>query len=92
MADAGIVYTRTDAATPEILFGLMGRGPFDPDADIEVDPIPWLELVSPADVIRVGLGAEPADFPATALPDIERAIAAAVAWVADYVENGAGIA
>lgn len=92
VADAGVAYTRSDAGTPEILSGLWGAGPLDPGEDTEVTPIPWLDLVTVADVIRVGLGHEVDTFPTAAVPDVERALFAAVAWVESYVTQGAGIA
>jgi hypothetical protein len=43
-------------------------------------------------VIRVGLSADPATFPADKLPDVERALEAAISWVSAELEGGVGFA
>lgn len=78
----GVATVRPDHAIEEMLYGLRLR---DWDVDLE-------SLVTADDVIRVGLEMDPATFPADKLGDVERALSAAVSWVAHHLQQGVGIA
>lgn len=81
VSDFGPARVLDDRQIEELLYGLRFR-----EWDIDLT-----SLVTAADVIRVGLQSNDADFGGTDA-DIERAIDAAVSWIADRVLYGAGIA
>ena len=49
-------------------------------------------LVTTDDVIRAGLMVDPATFPADRIPDVQRAIDAAVDWVTSELYGAFGVA
>lgn len=81
-ADFGPVTVRPDHTIAELLYGLRFR-----EWDVNLD-----ELVTWEDVARVGLETDPGEVTAEQQEVIERAIGAAVSWVAHYLLEGAGIA
>ncbi len=81
--DFGPVPVRSDYEIAELLYGLRLV-----NWDIDLT-----SLVTTEDVIRVGLqAANPATYPVDQLPDVQRAIDAAVAWVAVALLYGFGVA
>lgn len=81
LSEFGIATVRPDYQSDELLFGLRLT---EWDVDLTT-------LVTADDVIRVGLQTVPADFPAERIPDVERSIAAAVSWLAEYVQGPIGV-
>lgn len=77
----GMATVRPDFEIEELLYGLRFR-----EWDIDLTT-----LVTTDDVIRVGLQIDPDDWVGTEA-DVQRAIDAAISWVADRVLNGVGIA
>jgi hypothetical protein len=83
ITDFGAVLTRRDYITPEYLFGLQGT----------INTVDDLAaLITPDDVIRNGLGADPTNFPADRLVDVQREIDAAADWIATYTGGAFGVA
>jgi hypothetical protein len=82
LSEFGMAVVRPDYAITELLFGLHFR-------HLTID---WDSIVTADDVIRVGLSADPATFPADKLPDVERALEAAISWVSAELEGGVGFA
>jgi hypothetical protein len=82
LSEFGMAMVRPDYQQTELLKGLRY--------------INWEEdltaLVTSEDVIRAGLQADPSDFPEARMGDVDRAIDAAVSWVASEVLDGMGIA
>jgi hypothetical protein len=81
LTELGMSTVRPDYQIAELLFGLRLT-----EWDLALDG-----LVTPDDVIRQGLQANPATFPAERLPDVERAIDTAVSWVDTYLTEGVAV-
>ena len=79
----GTAQVRPDFEIQELLYGLRFR-----EWDIDLTT-----LVTPDDVIRLGLQLDPADLGGPLeTADVQRAIDAAVSWVAHQVLEGTGVA
>lgn len=81
ISDFGPARVLRDDQIEELLYGLRYR-----EWDIDLTT-----LATPADVIRVGLQSNDTDFGGEA-SDVERALDAAVSWIADRVLHGVGLA
>lgn len=85
VTEFGQAISRPDYQTQEYLKGLR--------TTVTVTVADLLALVSNEDVIRAGLQADPATFPAARIPDVERARTAAAAQIAlGEVEGAFGLA
>lgn len=78
----GVATVRADHEVQELLYGLRF---VNWDVDLTA-------VVATDDVVRQGMGADPATFPTEKVPDVDRAIAAAASWVANYLLNGTNVA
>jgi hypothetical protein len=83
MGEWGTPTAKPDYQIAELLFGLH-------QAIAEIDDLAG--LVTTADVIRNGLQADPATFPADRLPDVQRAIDAAADWIRSDLWAAWGVA
>jgi len=83
IGELGPVSVRPDYPTRDFLYGLHVP---------EWEVADWETLVTPDDVIRNGLGADPAQFPTDRLPDVQREIDAAVDWVKTEIHGAFGVA
>ena len=83
VSEFGQAVLKPDYLVRETLYGLHHT--------VEVDAASLMALVSAEDVIRVGLGTDPDGFPTVRLPDVDRALAAAVDWVVTNLTRSWGI-
>ena len=83
LTDFGMATVRPDYQIRELLFGLHA-------ADWTVEDL--TALVTTDEVIRAGLQADPATFPAARIPDVQRAIDAAADWISKDLEGAFGVA
>lgn len=82
LGEFGPVSVRPDYPTRDLLYGLRHT----------VDLTGLDTLVTTDDVIRNGLGADPALFPTERLPDVQREIDAAADWIRTELEEAYGVA
>jgi hypothetical protein len=82
MSEFGVVTVRPDYAIQELLFGLHF---------LDLEPV-WDDIVTAGDVIRVGLSADPDDYPVDKTADVERALVAAIDWITAELSGGVGVA
>ena len=83
ITDFGIATVRPDYQIKELLYGLHV-------GDWELSDLS--NLVEVDDVIRAGLQADPVTFPAERVPDVQRAIDAAVDWIHTDLVGAFGVA
>jgi hypothetical protein len=81
LTEFGIATVKPDYQIKELLYGLTLR-----NWDVDLTG-----LVDTDDVVRAGLQS-PEAFPAARVPDVQRAIDTAVAWVAHYLLEGVALA